>query len=205
MINWNLCGTDGRGSPNNGFLVGDSASNSVSLEFVVGAVPTGSPAAVGSYAVVVVISDANYEGTASDTLVIAAEIAPTIAQVLSERHSLTDQNAAPLADPDLDGVPNIVEYAFGSCPLQPMCSPQAAKFQIEPDSMSFSAVVCNDPNLIMTPEFSADLSTWNVVTSPELTGVSQDGVPEGFTRRAWKIEASMPSVFLRWQVSERNY
>jgi hypothetical protein len=46
VANWNLGGTDGRGSPNNGvrFLVGDSESNSVSLEFEVGAVPAGSPA-----------------------------------------------------------------------------------------------------------------------------------------------------------------
>ena len=41
VANWNLGGTDGVGAPNNGvrFLVGDSASNSVSLEFEVGAAP----------------------------------------------------------------------------------------------------------------------------------------------------------------------
>ena len=46
VANWNLGGTDGRGVTNDGvrLLVGDSASNSVSLEFEVGAVPPGSPA-----------------------------------------------------------------------------------------------------------------------------------------------------------------
>ena len=162
------------------------------------------PSAVGTYPVVATINDNNYQGTASDTLVIAAEVAPTIAQVLAEQHGLTDQNAAPLADPDVDGVPNIVEYAFGSCPMQPTSSPPAAQFQIAPDSMSFSAVVCNDPNLIVTPEFSVDLTTWNKVAGPELNGVSQDGVPAGFTRRAWMIEGNMPGIFLRWQVVEDN-
>jgi hypothetical protein len=45
VANWNLGGSDGLGVTNNGvrFLVGDSASNSVSLEFEVANAPAGSP------------------------------------------------------------------------------------------------------------------------------------------------------------------
>ena len=57
-------------------------------------------------------------------------------------------------------------------------------------------------NLTVIPQFSMDLVTWSVAGIKELNNaeVSQDGVPNGFTRRTWKIEGSMPRMYLRLQV-----
>jgi hypothetical protein len=62
-------------------------------------------------------------------------------------------------------------------------------------------IVRNDSGVILTPEISVNLATWNAAGITELvvSDVSQDGVPTGFTRRIWEIQGSMPRLFLRWQ------
>ncbi|MCX6876279.1 MAG: YDG domain-containing protein [Verrucomicrobia bacterium] len=74
------------------------------------------PSAVGSYAVVANLAELNYTGTASGTLVIAAEsIIPW-----REAHFTADEITAGLAadgvDPDGDGFTNLAEYTLGTDP-----------------------------------------------------------------------------------------
>ena len=160
------------------------------------------PSAVGSYAVVGTIDDANYQGSASGTLVIEKISRPTLADLLADLYSLSGVDAEALADPDSDGVPNLIEYAFGSSPVLPASLPEAARLVIGENATSFSAIVRDDSNLTAIPQFSVDLVTWGVagITELDTAEVSQDGVPSGFTRRTWKIEGSMPQMYLRWRV-----
>ena len=160
------------------------------------------PSAVGSYAVVGTIDDANYQGSASGTLVIEKISRPTLADLLADLYSLSGVDAEALADPDSDGFPNLIEYAFGSSPVLPASLPEAARLVIGENATSFSAIVRDDSNLTAIPQFSVDLVTWGVagITELDTAEVSQDGVPSGFTRRTWKIEGSMPQMYLRWRV-----
>jgi len=71
------------------------------------------PTAVGSYAVVATINEANYAGSATGTLVIAAGD-PTFSQWIAGFEGIADATAA--ADPDGDGVANAMEYFMGLDP-----------------------------------------------------------------------------------------
>jgi hypothetical protein len=162
------------------------------------------PSAVGSYSVVGTIDDANYQGSAFGTLVIEDTSLPTLADVLADLYSLSGVDAEALADPDSDGVPNLLEYAFGSSPVLPASAPEATRLEIGANAVRFSAIVRNDSNLTVIPEFSADLTTWNAagITELVIAAVSQEGVPSGFTRRTWEIPGVMPRLFLRWQITD---
>ena len=74
------------------------------------------PTSAGSYVVVATINDANYAGTASDTLVIAE--APIV--TWRNNHFTPAEIAAGLAaddaDPDGDGASNLAEFAFDGNP-----------------------------------------------------------------------------------------
>jgi regulation of enolase protein 1 (concanavalin A-like superfamily) len=162
------------------------------------------PSAADSYPVVATINDANYQGTVSDTLVITESSTPTLADFLADQYSLTGVDAEPLADPDSDGVPNLLEYAFGSSPVLPASAPEATRLEIGANAVRFSAIVRNDSNLTVIPEFSADLTTWIAegITELVIADVSQDGVPLGFARRTWELQGGMPGLFLRWQITD---
>jgi hypothetical protein len=160
------------------------------------------PSAVGSYSVVGTIDDANYQGSASGTLVIEDTSLPALADVLADLYSLSGVDAEALADPDSDAVPNLIEYAFGSSPVLPASLPEAARLVIGESATSFSAIVRDDNNLTVFPQSSVDLATWGVagITELDTAEVSQDGVPTGFTRRTWKTEGSMPQMYMRLRV-----
>jgi len=159
------------------------------------------PTAPGSYAVMALVNDHNYGGTATGTLVIEEAIAPTLAQVLASQYGLAGLDSEPFADPDSDGVANLLEYVFGSSPVLPGSVPAASEFQIGLDSVRITAMTRNDSGVIVTPEISLNLATWNSsgITELILSNVSQEGVPTGFTRRTWEVQGRMPKLFLRWQ------
>ena len=160
------------------------------------------PSAVGSYSVVGTIDDANYQGSATGTLVIEDTSLPTLADVLADSYGLNGVDAEAMADPDADGVPNLLEYAFGSSPVLPASAPEATRLEIGANAVRFSVIVRNDSNLTVIPECSGDLTTWSAAGIAELviTDVSQEGVPSGFTRRTWKIEGFMPKMYMRLRV-----
>ncbi|MFZ9941259.1 MAG: MBG domain-containing protein, partial [Luteolibacter sp.] len=120
------------------------------------------PTDVGSYAVVATIDDANYEGSASDNLIIAANNtwnAWVTAHFTSEQQStgLASENA----DPDADGMANLAEYALGGDPhaFTPMPTVQV-------DSTWLTLTFTRPPSLpdvIYAAESSSDLLEWSPV------------------------------------------
>jgi len=86
----------------------------------------------------------------------------------------------------------------------PASAPEATRLEIGANAVRFSAIVRNDSNLTVIPEFSADLTTWIAegITELVIADVSQDGVPLGFARRTWELQGGMPGLFLRWQITD---
>jgi len=76
------------------------------------------PANAGSYAAVATVNDANYQGSASGTLLIMTQFA-----AWQGAHFTSDQISAGLAaenaDPDHDGSNNLAEFAFNGDPRDP--------------------------------------------------------------------------------------
>ncbi|MBK8092457.1 MAG: S8 family serine peptidase [Verrucomicrobiaceae bacterium] len=70
------------------------------------------PTAAGSYAVLATITDPNYQGSATGTLVINQPPYNSWATA----NNLTGDAALPTADSDQDGVENLLEYATGMSP-----------------------------------------------------------------------------------------
>lgn len=72
-------------------------------------------AAPGSYTVVVTMSDGDPGGTATDNFLVLVEGGTTMTQWAQSRFTeseITAGLAAPTADPDLDGIKNLIEYAL---------------------------------------------------------------------------------------------
>ena len=74
------------------------------------------PTAVGSYAVVATIDELNYTGSASGTLVIAAESISSWRVAHFSAEEITAGLAADSADADGDGFTNLAEYTLGTDP-----------------------------------------------------------------------------------------
>ncbi|MEY3897308.1 MAG: hypothetical protein RLZZ214_2829 [Verrucomicrobiota bacterium] len=70
------------------------------------------PTAAGSYSVVATVTPMGYIGTASGTLVIIPAY-----DVWTSSYGLTGSAALSAADPDNDGMANLLEYAFGTSPI----------------------------------------------------------------------------------------
>ena len=74
------------------------------------------PTNAGSYTVVASVNDPNFEGTASDTLVIAESAIVTWKNSHFTPAEITAGLAADDADPDGDGASNLAEFAFDGTP-----------------------------------------------------------------------------------------
>jgi hypothetical protein len=95
------------------------------------------PYQIGSYEVTAVINDELYEGSASDTMVIVE--AHTDLENWRFEHFQTygdAGNAANTADPDFDGIQNLMEFALGLAPMLPSTLP--ATLVINGDQMEYT-------------------------------------------------------------------
>jgi hypothetical protein len=79
------------------------------------------PSAIGEYAVEAIVTDPNYSGIATDTLVIAEAVSPDAEafEAWIEGFDLMGEDAHPDADPDGDGLSNYVEWLFDFDPSDP--------------------------------------------------------------------------------------
>ena len=120
------------------------------------------PTAAGSYAVVATITDPNYQGSTTGTLVI--EPANDWVSWSNQHFKEAEQTAglaAENADPDSDTWPNLAEYALGSDPHQ-FTPPLVTTLDASGLSLIFSRPA-NLPNLSYGAESSEDLSNWTPV------------------------------------------
>jgi hypothetical protein len=120
------------------------------------------PTDVGGYAVAATVSDVNYVGSATGTLVIAA---PKGWVSRCNVHFTKAEQAAGLAaenaDPDFDQRSNLIEYALGTDPRQ-FDPPLAAT----KDAYSLSLTFTRPANLLDVDygaESSENLSIWSPV------------------------------------------
>jgi N-acetylneuraminic acid mutarotase len=111
------------------------------------------------------------------------------------------------ADPDGDGLPNLVEYALNREPLSPDTAPPSVT-GIEPiltNNFLTLTYTCNVAaiDVEFTADVSTNLTTWssgtNVVTGPIPVSTNANMVTEKF--RANTPEASAPSQFMQFNVT----
>lgn len=120
------------------------------------------PVAAGSYAVVAMVSDPNYQGGAEGTLVIDPAAGWTAWQ--NENFTGPERDAGladDLADPDGDGLVNLAEYALGT-------DPGEATAGMVPDVVDGSLVLiftrpAGLPDVIYAAEHSDGLGVWDAV------------------------------------------
>lgn len=150
------------------------------------------PSAIGSYAVVATIIDANYTGSASGTFTIDASPYARWAAAAG----LTGSNGAPTDDPDGDGLNNFLEYALGSNPTS-ATSANLPGGAIEGGNFVFRFTrPLSVTDVTYAVQKSADLTTWTTVAT---TVESSTATTE--TRIA-SVAATQPKEFFRLRVDD---
>ncbi|MGJ8643888.1 MAG: MBG domain-containing protein [Luteolibacter sp.] len=123
---------------------------------------TQAPVETGTYAILATITDPNYSGTASGSLVIS--LGNTLIAWKSI-HFTEEERLAGLSandrDPDLDGLPNLAEYALGTSPHDFTLAPNVIR---TPDGLSITFRRPADlPDVTYGAESSEDLLKWDPV------------------------------------------
>lgn len=126
-----------------------------------------------------------------------------------DRYGLTGDQRSELADPDSDGLPNLLEYAAGLSPLSPD-SPSALQWLSFADGR-LSLMFRRDAyavDLTLEVEASSDLQNWEVIArsigakpfqpvsphAPQISGTSADGI--GVTTVTDNV-SGLPRRFMR--------
>ena len=91
------------------------------------------PVTVGSYNVVATVTDANYTGSASATLVIQGVPYTNWETEQFTPGQISDGQSDANADPDFDGIPNLIEFALGANPL--VAAPAPTSVAVLPDGL----------------------------------------------------------------------
>lgn len=134
------------------------------------------PSGLGSYPVLAISANPNYEGQATSTLRIGDTF--TSWQTASFAASgLPPEQTADTADPDGDGLSNFLEYAFNLSPI--MADHQSSGFEASGNSCAFTyRRNLNALDVAYAIENTTDLadpSAWTVVTPVTQTPVFDDG------------------------------
>ena len=160
------------------------------------------PSAVGSYAVVATVNTASNQGSATGTLVIRTSLAAFRAQYFTAAELADSATSGPLADPDQDGLPNLLEYALALDPKAPetAMTPVAS---LSEGRLTLTFIRRRDvADLAYAVQVSDDLQTWvsGSGVTEEIAVEPLDAVRERVTARDLTgLGASRR--FLRLQVS----
>jgi len=160
------------------------------------------PVEAGSYEVIATIDDANYEGSASERLVITPEVTSgenfaTWQQANFGEGAVEDPAAAPEADPDGDGVPNWAEFHLGT---DPMDGNSRLATSVDPPSGGRMAVTIAP----VTRTGTFRLQTWTSLLEPsalETLVITEEEEQAGFAERDIDLsdgeDQILDKIFLR--------
>ena len=112
---------------------------------------------------------------------------------------LTGPEAAPAADPDNDGLPNLVEFVLGGepNPVNPTAASNALAPTItqEPSHLVFtyrrSNLAANAPGLMIRLEHGSTLAAWSGAVHGQ-NGVTISTINDGFSPGIDRVEVRMP-------------
>ena len=120
------------------------------------------PTAHGSYAVSAVVNDDNWQGSASDTLVISGQSLASWRTQYFTAQEILDGLADDDADPDGDGQKNLAEYALGTNPRVRDAAPAPV---VDANGLTLIFTRPKDlPGVDYAAESTDNLSGWNPVT-----------------------------------------
>ena len=114
---------------------------------------------------------------------------------------LSGADAAVAADPDQDGLPNMMEFVLGGQPnparpgsntrgLLPTMAQSAGNLVF---TYRRSAVSLTQPGITISAEYGSDLTTWTPAQN-NVNGISIVTTPDGFEAGIDKVEVSIPQV-----------
>ncbi|NNM27943.1 MAG: hypothetical protein HKO57_00355, partial [Akkermansiaceae bacterium] len=190
------------GSPKPVSVTTDPAGLAVSVTYDGSpTVPTGA----GSYAVAATVTDPNYQGDASGTLVI---LIPDFEWWQDQHFTAQEQIdglADPTADPDLDGIKNLLEYALGGNPRVPDATGIVGVIQEDQAATERLALVFRRPVGLADVSYTVeatdqlDAPVWQEVFTLEIESGPDPGTE---TVTAWDVVASDQAArrFMRLRV-----
>jgi hypothetical protein len=127
---------------------------------------------------------------------------PTYSEWIAS-YGYTGANASPTADPDGDGIPNLLEYALGA---DPSTSSSTALPAVSLDSNSLSLTYTKyvgATGVVYTVEESTDLVNW-ITGSPTNTIVFDNGVTQSIKAQVPRTDAGLAGkLFLRLRVTQQ--
>ncbi len=137
-----------------------------------------------SVVTVQVAANANYTvGTSSHASVTISDPTSNSFTLWQQRYfgsQAGSASAAPKADFDHDGLPNVLEYALGTNPTKSQSTPYTLSEQNSRLKIAFTRVLNPDPNLVIQVSASSTLATgsWTTLATKTGTGawVSSNGV-----------------------------
>ncbi len=125
------------------------------------------PSNFGSYTVAATITDTNYTGTQTGTLLIQGQSSSAWKSQHFTAGQISSGIAADNADPDGDGLKNLAEYAMGTDPLAWNAAPQPTH-----DANGLTLIFTRPkglPDVSYTAESTDTLGSWSPVTLEVIT------------------------------------
>jgi len=131
------------------------------------------PSAPGSYTVVGTVSDPNYQGSTTGTLVISPVSTP---QTFSQWENFYSTSGASTT-PRNDGIPNLLKYLYDINPSVPMTAPERAALPtLDMTTTSGTTYLtltyhqyASLTGVTINVQTSPDLQTWTTVNPPDLS------------------------------------